>query len=847
MKPLSEEYRANTIPGYYDIDRMLHVAVQVGDVAQVRTLLECGADVHSVFLPARMQVLTKAVLMHHVEMVKLILEYEDREKRDHYWGKNTPVRLAKREGLTELIPLLTLEDDDEDDDEDEYDSQDDELSEAEQAVVQGVEDGCIEEVRKGLAAGVSIENIYGYVIWYIMDRETPELLDLFAPEKWNQWMLNRGLYWACNRSNAAALHRLLDLGADAHSHGGTQAYFCATLYADLDCMKVMLERGKVDPLQPNDEDSHATAMDELIGTRDAADSVEPYVYEMSDSKDDARDIIRLLQEYGCIEGELVEHGTLAAPCPHLRLLIAAQRGDVAAVRQALADGADVNARGWAGATALMKAARLGHIEMAQLLLDHGADAQVDMYCRKEARDVNVHHRLRVTALYQAARSGSMEMVQLMLPLITTPELRAREVSQALFPAAARGLNDMIQLFLREGADINIHYTSDFEGIDETEWTPLEYALRNKLDDTIALLLAVRRGLDDSAHHEPDSSSTVPANKYREEKSYAWRESRERLRERACQYRDGKGVEKNLDEAMRLLNLAADMGDDFALFLLGKYHADGRYVPKDLEKSYQFYKQSAAQGYLRAQVDLGRAYELGEGTAVDEAKALFWYRKASDGGCPVATNNLAHQLLWGKGVRHNRAEGFRLYSHVAADVKNKLCPLDHNYLRVSWYGLGKCYEQGAGVPRDREAALRWYRKSADAGYDDAMYRLGRFYERGIVVEKDEAEAAGWYLRAAKRGCTEAHYRIGLCYLRGRGVEKDTSLALRHIRSAAADNHKDALYRLGCCYLRGIGVRRNRKRALTYLRRAADEGNKRAMKFLHAPEGAEGTPVHPEERQ
>ena len=60
MKPLSEEYLTNTTPGYYDIDLMLHAAVQAGDVAQARTLLECGEDVHSVFFPARMQVLTKA-------------------------------------------------------------------------------------------------------------------------------------------------------------------------------------------------------------------------------------------------------------------------------------------------------------------------------------------------------------------------------------------------------------------------------------------------------------------------------------------------------------------------------------------------------------------------------------------------------------------------------------------------------------------------------------------------------------------------------------------------------------------------------------------------------------------
>ena len=63
-----------------------------------------------------------------------------------------------------------------------------------------------------------------------------------------------------------------------------------------------------------------------------------------------------------------------APSPaERRLLDAAAAGQLEAVRQALADGAPVNAANAAGQTALMLAARRGDEALVRLLLAHGAD------------------------------------------------------------------------------------------------------------------------------------------------------------------------------------------------------------------------------------------------------------------------------------------------------------------------------------------------------------------------------------------------------------------------------------------------------------------------------------------
>src|SRR5262249_18977412 len=56
------------------------------------------------------------------------------------------------------------------------------------------------------------------------------------------------------------------------------------------------------------------------------------------------------------------------------LLAAAKKGDVAAVKALIANGADVNAKTAYGVTPLLHAASQGHTEVVKLLLEHKADA-----------------------------------------------------------------------------------------------------------------------------------------------------------------------------------------------------------------------------------------------------------------------------------------------------------------------------------------------------------------------------------------------------------------------------------------------------------------------------------------
>ena len=86
--------------------------------------------------------------------------------------------------------------------------------------------------------------------------------------------------------------------------------------------------------------------------------------------------------------------------PSMSIHKAARTGNIEAVKQHLAAGADVNAKG-AGRTALGWAAQGGHKEIAELLVAAGAD-------------VNAKDKIGGTSLHLAAANGHKEITELLI-------------------------------------------------------------------------------------------------------------------------------------------------------------------------------------------------------------------------------------------------------------------------------------------------------------------------------------------------------------------------------------------------------------------------------------------------
>ena len=104
---------------------------------------------------------------------------------------------------------------------------------------------------------------------------------------------------------------------------------------------------------------------------------------------------------------------------------------------------------------------------------------------------------------------------------------------------------------------------------------------------------------------------------------------------------GRGVEKDLTQAVCWFRRAAEQGEPGATACLGYLYLNGKGVEKDMDQAFSLFQQAALGGSRNAQFHLGLMYRLGWATPPDEQKALYWLRAAAEQGHPLA-RSLLHQ-------------------------------------------------------------------------------------------------------------------------------------------------------------------------------------------------------------
>ncbi|MFT5135201.1 MAG: hypothetical protein ACI9XU_000691 [Arenicella sp.] len=97
------------------------------------------------------------------------------------------------------------------------------------------------------------------------------------------------------------------------------------------------------------------------------------------------------------------------------------------------------------------------------------------------------------------------------------------------------------------------------------------------------------------------------------------------------YLDGRGVDRDQLESVRLLEIAANNGSAPAQNKLANYYANGKIVPRDDEQALIWYTLAAQQGDINAQYSLGEIYEFGFGAEANLSEAKKWYGQAAAQG------------------------------------------------------------------------------------------------------------------------------------------------------------------------------------------------------------------------
>ena len=134
-------------------------------------------------------------------------------------------------------------------------------------------------------------------------------------------------------------------------------------------------------------------------------------------------------------------------------------------------------------------------------------------------------------------------------------------------------------------------------------------------------------------------------------------------------------------------------------------------------------------------------------------------------------------------------------------------------------VAEIYRDGAGIKRDLNAAVHWYKLAAERGDRNALFAVGLAALRGEGMAQDKNLAKDWFEKAAAKGHAAALYNLGVLAIEG--DIQDFRAAAAWFRRAGDAGSADAAYSLAVLLKEGKGVERNPQEAALWMRRAADE--------------------------
>ena len=126
------------------------------------------------------------------------------------------------------------------------------------------------------------------------------------------------------------------------------------------------------------------------------------------------------------------------------------------------------------------------------------------------------------------------------------------------------------------------------------------------------------------------------------------------------------------------------------------------------------------------------------------------------------------------------------------------PIDVPQSAEELYKRALAFRSGRGVERDREKAVEFYTRAANAGSVEAMFELGHLYKLGNFVPKSERQARRYFEMAYQAKHPSAAYELArlleysdkrrathyLCIATQEGNKRSDAISILRIRFGGA---------------------------------------------------------------
>jgi len=281
------------------------------------------------------------------------------------------------------------------------------------------------------------------------------------------------------------------------------------------------------------------------------------------------------------------------------------------------------------------------------------------------------------------------------------------------------------------------------------------------------------------------------------------------------------------ERFERLRPQAEAGDGFALFLLSVF---AEFQLNDTAAAFDFAERSANAGSEFGKLRYIVCLEFGIGTDVDTEKAIAQLRRLAVAGNPLAQQSMGRHLIYGWVCDAYPELGFRMLNEAADAgeicsldtigslyrcgdkcVEKDEAKAAGYYERAaaagwveSYNNLGHMYGyDDTGNPKEIRRGFDFYMKGAELSEPGCMESIGLIYESGQNGRPNIAAAVKWYKRAAEAGSKFAYCLLGHIYYYGRdGIPADNRTAWNYFEQGAARFRSwECYYMLGCMYMDG----------------------------------------------
>ncbi len=278
-------------------------------------------------------------------------------------------------------------------------------------------------IEKGADINAANEQGITPLHWAVM-KESREAVQLFVSSGANAGQSNKAGYspldLACVGANLALIETFIKMGATVSGECKNAALREATNKGQKEAIQFFLENGA----DVNGEDSDGNSALMLA------------------YKNDAPEILRLL---------LAERRNRSSEPNSAVLEMAVNNGDMEVAKLLLDHGASADVKSTSGEPLLMVACNRGHEKMVRFFLERGAD-------------VNAKDRNGTTPLIVASAMKSTDIVKLLLEKGADVNARGADSKTPLMAAALAGRKEAAKLLLEKGADANV--------VDKNGITPL---------------------------------------------------------------------------------------------------------------------------------------------------------------------------------------------------------------------------------------------------------------------------------------------------------------------------------------------------------------------------------------